>query len=237
MKIIQILAAVLLIQNVACGKLPESKRSKEVVGRVSSQLVESMSAEGHTLGNPIFMRIFKESNELEVWVQKGSSFELYKTYEIHYFSGNIGPKLKEGDMQAPEGFYYVTPSRMNPNSSYHLSFNLGYPNTYDRAHHRTGSALMVHGSTVSIGCFAMTDPRIEEIYTLAHSSLLSGQKFFRVHIFPFRMTPEKMKQHHSSEWINFWNNLKEGYDFFEQYGSPPNVEVYGKRYVFEIDNN
>lgn len=218
---------------VSCNGLPESNRSKEVAQRVKPLLVKQMTEKGLMLGNPIFIRIFKEEKELEIWVKQDEKFTLFKTYAIHYFSGKLGPKLKEGDKQAPEGFYYVTASRMNPNSRFHLSFNLGYPNTYDRAHGRTGSALMVHGSTVSIGCFAMTDERIEEIYTLAHAALEGKQRFFRVHIFPFRMTPHIMEKFQSHQWASFWNNLKEGYDFFELKGSPPNVEVENRRYVFD----
>ena len=121
---------------------------------------------------------------------------------------------------------------MNPNSRFHLSFNLGYPNAYDRAHGRTGSALMVHGANVSIGCFAMTDPKIEEIYALCDAALRNGQAFFRVHSFPFRMTQPNMDKHRDSRWFDFWNNLKTGYDWFEKNGNPPDDSVKDKRYVF-----
>jgi murein L,D-transpeptidase YafK len=184
-------------------------------------------------GAPIFVRIFKESRQLELWIENADHFELFKTYDICTFSGHLGPKLRTGDLQSPEGFYFVTPGRMNPVSEFHLSFNLGYPNAYDRARDRTGSALMVHGDCVSIGCYAMTDAGIEEIYTLADAALRSGQPFFRVHVFPFRMTARNMQRHHNSKWREYWENLKEGYDFFERTGRPPNVEVQGDRYVFE----
>lgn len=135
---------------------------------------------------------------------------------------------------APEGFYYVTPKQLNPYSSYHLSFNLGYPNAYDRAHKRTGSALMVHGNCVSIGCYAMTNEKIEEIYTLVHSALENGQSFFRVHVFPFKMTTENMNNHKDSQWFEFWSNLKQGYDYFENHNHvPPNVMVQNSTYIFE----
>jgi len=127
----------------------------------------------------------------------------------------------------------VTPARLNPSSRFHLSFNLGYPNEYDRAHRRTGSALMVHGGKASIGCFAMTDAKIEEIYALASAALRNGQRFFRVHCFPFRMTAGNMKKRQASEWSAFWQNLKEGYDFFEDAGAPPNVLVRDGKYAFE----
>ena len=123
---------------------------------------------------------------------------------------------------------------MNPQSSYHLSFNLGYPNAFDRAHGRTGSFLMVHGNRVSIGCFAMTDARIEEIYTLADAALRNGQPYFRVHCFPFRMTAKRLMNltKHEEKWRSFWQNLKEGYDHFEQTRLPPNVTVKDKHYHF-----
>lgn len=213
--------------------VPSSQRSRAALDRVAASLVRDLQSVGLAYGNPVFIRIFKEERELEVWVDKGSVFSLFRTYPVAAMSGKLGPKLREGDRQAPEGFYFVLPSRMNPNSRFHLSFNLGYPNNYDRALGRTGSALMVHGKEVSIGCFAMTDPKIEEIYALTDAALRNGQKFFRVHIFPFRMTEARMKAARSGNWYSFWKNLKDGYDFFEKTGNPPNVLVRKRKYVFE----
>jgi len=212
---------------------PSSQRSRNAVAGVAPSLIRSLDAAGLSYGAPVFLRIFKKEKELELWVQKKDEFKLFRTYDIVAMSGHLGPKLKEGDRQAPEGFYFVTPSRMNPNSRFHLSFNLGYPNSYDRAHKRTGSALMVHGNQISIGCFAMTDSKIEEIYCLADAALRNGQKFFRVHCFPFRMTEENMKNHSKSEWITFWQDLKTGYDWFEKTNQPPNVFTRNKKYVFQ----
>jgi len=171
---------------------------------------------------------------LEVWLKDGDEFKLFKTYPIcTYGRSGLGPKLRWGDGRAPEGFYFVAPRQLNPSSSFHLSFNLGYPNLYDRSHRRTGGALMVHGDCVSIGCYAMTDPGIEEIFTLLDAAFRKGQPFFRVHIFPFRMIAENLSRYEDSEWYQFWTNLKEGYDYFEQNGHiPPNVTVRNKRYVF-----
>jgi len=214
-------------------KVISSPRSLEVVQRVAPLLVRDLEAIGMTYGAPIFIRIFKQERELELWVEKGGAFECFRTYRIAAMSGTLGPKLKEGDGQAPEGFYFVRPSQMNPSSNYHLSFNLGYPNAYDSAHGRDGSALMVHGNQVSIGCYAMTDPKIEEIYTLADAALRKGQPFFRVHCFPFRMTDENMMKHADSEWIDFWKNLKQGYDAFEKSKQVPNVVVKDKVYQLE----
>jgi len=208
-------------------------RLEEVVLRVEQPLRLRVEATGFDWGAPVFIRIFKQSDELEVWLQKSDGiFDLFKTYPICRWSGDLGPKLKQGDQQSPEGFYFVTPTAMNPQSSYHLSFNLGYPNTYDRAHGRTGDYLMVHGRCVSIGCYAMTDRSIEELYLLANAAFENGQSFFRVHSFPFRMTDEAMAAYENNRWINFWRNLKTGYDVFEHKRIPPDVSVKDAKYVF-----
>ena len=183
-------------------------------------------------GAPVFIRVFKEELELELWLKDGEVFRLFETYPVAAMSGKLGPKLAEGDRQAPEGFYFVPPSQMKPDSEYHLAFNIGYPNAYDRAHDRTGSFIMVHGSNVSIGCFAMTDEKVEEIYTLCDAAHQAGQTFFRVHIFPFRMTPEKMAENRNHEWFSFWQNLRVGYEWFEEKRIPPNVTVEDATYVF-----
>ncbi|MGJ8677961.1 MAG: L,D-transpeptidase family protein [Akkermansiaceae bacterium] len=211
-------------------------REKDVISRMTPRLTQELNDKNLRLGSPVFIRIFKESKELELWVQHASleSFHLYKTYPIAAMSGKLGPKRAEGDRQAPEGFYYVTQSQMKPDSSYHLAFNIGYPNTYDLAHQRTGSFIMVHGDKRSIGCFAMTDPYIEEIYTLCSKALHQGQPYFRVHSFPFRMTEERLTQEKNHRWYDFWKNLQEGYDAFEKSKKPPNVKVAGKRYSFRL---
>lgn len=203
------------------------------VQNVSRTLFEEMGDKGLSLGNFVFIRIFKKSAELEVWVRRASGrYALFKVYDICKYSGDLGPKLREGDGQSPEGFYEISRSQLHPNSSYHLAFNLGFPNAYDRAHGRTGSFLMVHGNCVSIGCYAMTDKGIEEIYTLVESALSGGQGTVPVHIFPFRMTEDMMLNHGQSKWSPYWVNLKEGYDFFESHGGLPQVSVADKKYVF-----
>ena len=214
-------------------KIPSSQRATKAIERNKPILTELLEERGLNVGSPVFIRIFKEESELEVWLQGNDlTYTLFKTYPICTFSGELGPKQKEGDMQSPEGFYFVNAKRLNPWSQYHLSFNLGYPNRFDRQHGRTGSALMVHGECVSIGCYAMTNPGIEEIYTLVHAALADNQPYFRVHAFPFRMTEQNMLRHQSSEWLKFWQNLKQGYDWFENNKRPPNVEVSAKTYIF-----
>ena len=204
----------------------------EIRARVTPEPKAELAAKGLRYGAPVFIRIFKESRELEVWVSSGNRFERFKSYPICNFSGDLGPKLKEGDWQSPEGFYTVTPEAMNPSSSYHLSFNLGFPNAYDQAKGRTGSYLMVHGRCLSVGCYAMTDPGIEEIYLMAEAAFNGGQPSFQVHAFPFRMSDASMAVHAGSPWQSYWENLREGYDLFEENHVPPDVSVVGGRYVF-----
>lgn len=195
-----------------------------------SGIKADLEHKGLSLGSPILIRIFKQSDELELWIKAGEQFRLYKTFPICTWSGDLGPKLKEGDGQAPEGFYTVGRTQMKPDSQYHLAFNLGYPNAYDRANGRTGSFLMVHGNCVSIGCYAMTDTGIEEIWLIADEALKKGQPAFQVHSFPFRMTEDNMERHQASPWIGFWQSLKPAYDDFEQRRIEPKVSVVNKAY-------
>ncbi len=209
-------------------------REKDVITRMTPRLSRELNALDLELGSPVFIRAFKESLELELWLRHGDSgkFKLFKSWPIVAISGKLGPKLTEGDRQAPEGFYYVGKSQMKPDSRFHLAFNIGYPNAYDRAHERDGSFIMVHGNRVSVGCFAMTDPAIEEIYTLCHAALDNGQPFFRVHVFPFRMEAERLTMESRHSWHAFWSNLQQGYDWFENKRTPPDVSVSNKRYTF-----
>lgn len=213
---------------------PSEKRDEVAAARVLPELKKALEAQGLHAGAPVFIRIFKEERQLELWLRKDDgTYALFRTYPIAAMSGELGPKLAEGDNQAPEGFYDVPPAAMKADSTFHLAFNLGYPNAYDRAHGRTGSFLMVHGSEVSIGCYAMTDAKIEEIYTLCDLALKNGQSSFQVHSFPFRMTEQRMATAAGNKWEDFWKNLKEGYDLFERGKTPPEVAVSDGRYVFQ----
>ena len=196
---------------------PESKE-KEIQGNIK-------------IGNPLYIRVFKEEKELEMWIRNDKgTYSLYKVFDICTFSGGLGPKKKEGDKKSPEGFYYTKKSFLNPNSSYHLSFNIGYPNEYDRSHGYTGSLIMIHGNCVSIGCYAMTDKYIEEIYGIVEKTLNNGQEKINVDVFPFRMTQSNMNKHKKSEYYYFWKELKPGYDYFEENKMPPKIIVENKKY-------
>ncbi len=199
------------------------------------KIVATMKAKGMTKSSPVMLRIFKEEGMLEVWKQKDTGrYDLVTAYNICKVSGRLGPKFMENDRQAPEGFYTVRPAQMNPKSSYHLSFNIGYPNAYDQAHGRTGAHLMVHGACSSSGCYSMTDEQVEEIFAFARDSFRGGQTEFQIQAFPFRMTAENMARYRGDPNYAFWENLKEGYDHFQIAKVPPKVDVCEKRYVFNV---
>lgn len=197
-------------------------------------LKTTVNNHGLEYGDPVFIRIFKQEAELELWIKDKEldQYALFTTYPICKFSGDLGPKLMEGDKQSPEGFYMVGAEQMNPWSRHQLSFNIGFPNEYDEAYDRTGTFLMIHGGCTSIGCYAMTDPAIEEIYLLVEASIKNDAKV-PVHIFPFRMTPRNMMLNIDSEWYPFWYNLKEGHDAFELTRIPPRARHQDGKYVFQ----
>src|SRR5471032_2608755 len=201
---------------------------------VSPKLLAAMVEKDMDLQSPILVRLFKSEAELEVWKQDRSGrFALLKTYPICRWSGDLGPKIREGDRQAPEGFYAISPAQMNPQSAYYLSFNTGYPNAYDRSLGHTGSELMLHGYCSSRGCYAMTDEQIAEIYSLGRESFFGGQKSFQFQAFPFRMTPVNMAKHRNNPNMAFWKMIKEGYDHFEVTRHEPKVDFCEKKYVFD----
>ena len=215
----------------SCTDLSNIPKQLRPLSYATKQLIDEKGMEEDA---PIVLRIFKEDGELEVWKKKAetSRYALLKKYDICKWSGKLGPKFKEGDRQAPEGFYTIAPAQMNPKSSYHLSFNIGFPNAYDRANERSGSHLMVHGACSSAGCYSMTDEQIQEIYTLARQAFQGGQRAFQVQAYPFRMTPANMARHRNDPNMEFWQMLKEGHDHFQVTGQPPKVDVCAKRYVF-----
>lgn len=217
----------------ACSNDTLSSVSNKVEHPLPTKVVNRMKAYDMTEASPIMMRIFKEESVLEVWKAKANGrFEKIAEYDICKWSGELGPKQVEGDRQAPEGFYTVNRHQMNPNSSYYLSFNLGYPNRFDRAHGRTGTNLMVHGACSSAGCYSMTDEQVLEIYAFAREAFKGGQENFQVQALPFRMTAENMARHRDNPNYAFWEMLKVGYDHFELTKTPPKVDVCNKEYIF-----
>ncbi len=202
--------------------------------KLSPELLSLLRQKNMPKDSPILLRVFKDESELEVWKQDTTGhFHILKLYPICRWSGDLGPKLHEGDRQAPEGFYIVTPQLMKPNSNYYLAINIGFPNAFDKANDRDGSFLMIHGDCSSIGCYAMTDEQIGEIYSLARDSFLGGQPSFQVQAYPFRMTPANLARHRTNPHMAFWEMLKIGNDHFEATHLEPKVEFCDRRYVFD----
>lgn len=226
--------SLLLMISVFYLIIPAFSKSRiaEVRERITPSLKQDLAKKSLKLGDPVYLRVFKNERILEVWMKPSGRNEyiLYNAYRIAGMSGKLGPKLKEGDFQAPEGFYNIVKENLNPQSSYHLSFNIGYPNAYDRAHKRTGSFIMVHGSNVSAGCYAMTDPVIESIYLIVESAFKKGQSSIPFHSFPF-MYEQGWEKKVNSSWAPFWKELEPGYQIFQREKRPASVQVKGGQYI------
>ncbi|MEO7323266.1 MAG: murein L,D-transpeptidase family protein [Dokdonella sp.] len=237
-KVLALMSFALMIESIlgdparAANMRPAAvdNRAEVAAKRVRPPLERDLAAAGLRFGDPIFLRIFKHEHQLELWVRERDAFVLFRTYPICTWSGALGPKVREGDGQSPEGFYSVGRSQLNPTSQFHLAFNLGYPNAYDRALGRSGNFLMVHGDCVSIGCYAMGDAQIDEIYTLLDAALHGGQSRVDVHVFPFRFDHPPHADWRKQAWGEFWSNLEQGYRAFERAHRPPVVDVVGEDY-------
>lgn len=212
----------------------DSDYSARAYQPISSQMLALMAKKDTNERAPILLRAYKKEAVLEIWKMKDNGhYTLLKTYPMCRWSGQLGPKKREGDRQVPEGFYTITPGQMNPHSEYYLSFNVGYPNAYDRAHGYTGGDIMVHGVCSSAGCFSMTNKEIAEIYAIVREAFDGGQKEIQLESLPFRMTAENLAKYRLDPNIRFWKELKKGVDAFDVTKEEPKVGVCGKHYVFD----
>jgi murein L,D-transpeptidase YafK len=199
----------------------------------SSALEADLEENGFRLGAPAFIRVLKADSSLEVWMLKGARFQLYRSYSICKWSGVLGPKLYEGDRQSPEGVYFITGGDLIVNARWHRAMNVGFPNPRDRALGLTGSGILIHGKCSSVGCFALTDDVVEDVYDIVQAALQAGQPRVPVHIFPFELTREKLAGVAGDEWSDFWKELKRGHDLFLRDGLPPRTYVCNGRYAFQ----
>src|SRR5215210_6246714 len=230
-RLLALAAASLLLAGCAQSNLPTGSARSQVP--VPPSTMALMSSKGMSPSDPILIRAYKKESEMEVWKRgRDGRYALLRTLPICRWSGQLGPKVRQGDRQAPEGFYTVTPAQMNPNSAYYLSFDTGFPNAYDRAQGASGAHLMVHGTCSSAGCYAMTDQGIAELYAIAREAFAGGQRAFQFQAYPFRMTAENMAKYRADPNIAFWRNLKEGSDVFEVTREEPRVSVVDQRYDF-----
>jgi len=233
-KLITLLLSLLLIAPPKT-EIPDSKRASDVRDKVWPKLQQELKTKGFATNGPsVYIRIIKELSVLELWAKQGNKYKLFKTYEVCTYSGGLGTKTRDGDGKSPEGFYAIEPKQLNPVSNYYLAINVGYPNKVEQLKGYTGSAIMVHGHCASIGCYAMTDARIEEIYTMAYQAFNGGQQKIRVDIFPFRMEEARLKLYNAyyNSQAAFWRTLKPGYDLFERNHIPAEYHVKGKDYAF-----
>ncbi len=213
--------------------LPDSPVAKaerlKVWPRISKERVEK----GLQANSPIYLRLFKLENQLEVWVKSGSKFVLFHTYNICFYSGGLGTKTRDGDGKSPEGFYDIKPTQLNPISTFYLALNVGYPNKLETSRGYTGSAIMIHGNCVSIGCYAMTNEGIAQIYTQVFMALKNGQQKINLDIFPFRMNEQNMDAYKDDPNFEFWKTLKKGYDLFNRKLVPTDADVKDNEYFFK----
>lgn len=198
-----------------------------------ARLNERLAEKGIKPGSPVLLRAFKSESEFEVWFRKDDKFVLFATYPVCNWSGTLGPKLREGDKQTPEGFYTVTKAQIRHIGRWPRSLNLGFPNEFDKSLARSGSNILVHGGCSSVGCFAMTNAVIEEIYSFVEHALNSGQTFVPVHVYPFRMTAENLETQKASSWYPFWSEMKVVYDTFERTRLAPRIGVCDGKYVVQ----
>lgn len=222
MRKIAFFIAMLLIPCVSFASLTGSNSSPTPISKEYKQQL---------MGSPVFIQIFKQERVLELYVKMGEQYQLLDSYKICNFSGGLGPKRRQGDFKSPEGFYSVQRNQLKPDSRFYKAINIGFPNAFDRAHGYEGNYLMIHGACVSVGCYAMTDSGIDEIFQFVTAALVFGQPNVQVSIYPFRMTDDNMQRHKYSSYIDFWKQLKPGYDYFVATRQPPVVSVADGNYV------
>lgn len=199
-------------------------------------LKKELSKKGFNGAFKLHLAAYKSEGKLEVWLQTETQkkYEHFKTYNFCAHSGTLGPKSKEGDLQTPEGFYYI--SAFNPKSNFYLSLGINYPNSVDRlrsGQEKPGSDIYIHGNCVTIGCIPLTDEKIKEVYVLGVEARNSGQTNIPVYIFPFKMTESNFKKHIAQYpgQTKFWQSLQPGYAYFEKNRTLPKVTQVKGNYV------
>lgn len=225
---IALLFAMILLPALSWAMTPEPVQP---LAPVSKELKKQL------LGTPVYIQIFKEERTLELYGKIGNEFRLLDSYRICNFSGGLGPKRRQGDFKSPEGFYSVKLNQLKPDSRFYRAINIGFPNQYDREQGYNGSYLMIHGNCVSVGCYAMTDAKMDEIFSFVDAALRNGQPEVTVSIYPFRMTDSNLQRHRNSVYAAFWKQLQPGYAWFVKYRQPPHVAVNAGQYVMNNSNS
>lgn len=224
---------IIIFLLVALGQCHGVWGASKVSDYTRSKLQQELPILGLAAGDAVLLRTFKKESQLELWVQPAgtSQFVLFRTYPICFYSGDLGPKLRQGDKTTPEGFYNIATKDLHPESRFHLALDIGFPNAYDRDLGRTGSLIRIHGACDAVGCFAMGNDQMEEIYYLVEQALRNGQQSVPVHAFPFRLSLQNLSAYQDHKWYGFWVQLKAGYDAFNNSKMLPVIEVSDGRYV------
>lgn len=225
------LSAIFLTVIAAAHAASKSWHQESVAAR-EIDLAKEFAEKGLKLGSPVFLRVYKQTSEMELWVLQGPRYELFKTYKICRWSGGLGPKFYEGDRQSPEGLYRITASDLIVNRRWVRAMNINYPNNFDHLNGRGGSGILIHGGCGSIGCFAIQNENVQEVYGAVRAALRNSQAYVPVLALPFRfsaLAPEKEDTLHMSE---FWSDLRRADLLFERDRLPPTAWICDGRYYF-----
>ncbi len=243
-----LLPAIFIIYSAEVNSFEKQQRRYPRVRAAFAEKADSVKAlfTGKGLSYPpreIFLRAFKLERELDLWAKDSNcdTFTLVKTYDFCTSSGTPGPKRRQGDLQIPEGFYHI--NKFNPYSNFHLSLGINYPNQSDRmlgVRGNLGGDIFIHGSCVTIGCIPITDDKIKELYIIAVMAKSSGQTEIPVHIFPAKLSKSRFAELNvnysgSPSLIAFWQNLREGYNYFEKFRKLPAIGLNGETGLYEFN--
>jgi murein L,D-transpeptidase YafK len=204
----------------------------KAVAAKAIELSKAFEEKGLKLGSPVFIRVYKQTSEMELWIEKGSRYVLFKTYGICRWSGGLGPKYYEGDRQSPEGLYRITSADLIVNARWDRAMNINYPNSFDVMNGRSGSGILIHGKCGSIGCFAIQDRNVEEVYAAVREALKGGQAYIPVLSLPFRFASLAPSKQDTRQMSEFWSDLRRADLLFARDRLPPAAWICDGRYYF-----
>jgi murein L,D-transpeptidase YafK len=227
-----LLGALALSLPASDGVMAARRSNGNSVEAVNNSLAAKFEEKGLTLGSPVFLRVYKQTSEMELWVQQGPRYIHFKTFGICRWSGGLGPKMYEGDRQSPEGLYHITTADLIVNPRWDRAMNINYPNSFDVVNGRSGSGILIHGKCGSIGCFAIQDQNVEEVYGAVRAALFSGQAEIPVLALPFRFASVAPSVRDTLQLNEFWSDLRRADLLFERDRLPPTAWICDGRYYF-----
>jgi murein L,D-transpeptidase YafK len=222
----------LFIPLIAAANAASKSWHPESVAAREAELAQEFAVKGLKLGSPVFIRVYKQTSEMELWVQQGPRYVHFKTYGICRWSGFLGPKFYEGDRQSPEGLYRITTSDLIVNRRWDRAMNINFPNSFDSMNGRGGSGILIHGGCGSIGCFAVQNESVEDVYGAVRAALKGGQAYVPVLALPFRFTSLAPEKEDTLQMSEFWADLRRADLLFERDKIPPAAWICDGRYLF-----